>query len=588
MWSVEDLRRNGNGKLIALYDNTRRILHYEHYRSRNQTPSDDISAAFLWIKLLRWAHPEKNISDYPIKYEATSIPNTASIDNIHAELIRHIAYISERATNSVVFNTVCTYNQGTITSALKDKLIEENGYTELPNRPFLTMHPGHTVYLLYKVRPPTTMEQTEKRIQCVLLTNVINTDLMYKTSLCVLREYMGINGYTAEEIESLTSAYAHDNIHSLNDFVNAEEEAIQERILEQERLNQIELEKQRARMEEELKLRQERAIAERAQRVEQSINRLELSTTGNKIEGIKENIARWRREAESRFNDYKSALAEEAKKKKDLWELEMFGGDDLDKIRTFLQGMKNLVYIGNPNQDPWKLSVVLDTELMYWDDMKFKATDNDRFDNMVTQSPPWKRQLLREVLVEKTVKVLMTVGFTLDLADAKARKFGLPDISKVPTYMMQGIPNPHHQYHDCWGNNKDLIRDLITKGKIIECIVQCLTAASSINIADSTVFRSFVQNQLNEDYLDRVKFLVKDGVKMSVVDYKKAYENPAPTVLPVDVSGDMSEPVGVPTVLEMPREAEVDDEDEDNEGGYEWEDEEDDEGNEDDGEHDPF
>ena len=110
------------------------------------------------------------------------------------------------------------------------------------------------------------------------------------------------------------------------------------------------------------------------------------------------------------------------------------------------------------------------------------------------------------------------VKFTSDTPTA--RYFEPTDISEHSA-QLKGIPNPHHKYYNCWGDNEPEIQCALADRKLDIAYAQIITAMVGINISDTAVMSKFVENEL---YTYRnVKCLrVKDtGEIITITEYKQ-------------------------------------------------------------------
>lgn len=93
---------------------------------------------------------------------------------------------------------------------------------------------------------------------------------------------------------------------------------------------------------------------------------------------------------------------------------------------------------------------------------------------------------------EATLKVKCCAYFELDIRGSIETTRGFvfgPEYSNM-------IPNPHLQYHRCFGDHRPLIQDRINAGDMIGAIMQCKQSASSINVGESPTMCPFVKDLL--------------------------------------------------------------------------------------------
>ena len=57
--------------------------------------------------------------------------------------------------------------------------------------------------------------------------------------------------------------------------------------------------------------------------------------------------------------------------------------------------------------------------------------------------------------------------------------------------LTSGIPNPHHAFYNCWGDNKTPILKYLANNDLYEAVQQIISAVSTINVVDNAVFAKF-------------------------------------------------------------------------------------------------
>lgn len=162
-----------------------------------------------------------------------------------------------------------------------------------------------------------------------------------------------------------------------------------------------------------------------------------------------------------------------------------------------------------------RLAVEIVQPLLYWEDAWFE--DNTRgitFENC----PEWKQELLVEIFRNKTISVMIQQRVVLNADD------GHINFSDVDEYN-EGIPNPHHKYHNCWGDNESLISRALIEGDYATALNQTIAATASFNLSDGTVWGNFVRDELT-DFADvKCLTIVETGEVISIKEYKDRKED---------------------------------------------------------------
>jgi hypothetical protein len=81
------------------------------------------------------------------------------------------------------------------------------------------------------------------------------------------------------------------------------------------------------------------------------------------------------------------------------------------------------------------------------------------------------------------------------------------------------MPNQHIDTHGCMGDNSRIINDLLKQGEYIGALEQTISCAKSLNWADSTVMRAFMNTMYGESSYNNKCIELPDG---SVVNPEEA------------------------------------------------------------------
>lgn len=94
--------------------------------------------------------------------------------------------------------------------------------------------------------------------------------------------------------------------------------------------------------------------------------------------------------------------------------------------------------------------------------------------------------------------------------------------------MLKGIPNPHHKYYNCWGDNQsNIVRALVDKD-YITAITTAFAATSGLNISDTAVMEKFVNDELPYRYSDTPCLKnTATGELITINTYKRRFEDNA-------------------------------------------------------------
>jgi hypothetical protein len=93
------------------------------------------------------------------------------------------------------------------------------------------------------------------------------------------------------------------------------------------------------------------------------------------------------------------------------------------------------------------------------------------------------RLISKHVLLNQEYQIIFQQNFKLNFADKTI------SCAYTEYITQQGMPNPHIQEFQCWGNNKSAITKALVESNLIIALEQAITAIRSINVADSVVIR---------------------------------------------------------------------------------------------------
>lgn len=135
--------------------------------------------------------------------------------------------------------------------------------------------------------------------------------------------------------------------------------------------------------------------------------------------------------------------------------------------------------------------------LLYWDDKEYMMLKDSKRTNCYNDAPKYIQELLDDIFIHKTVTLIFEQAFALSL-----NALGTGDSrDMIRAYQTNdktlGIPNPHLNAFNCWGNNLSIICNLLQEQKFIEAYTTIGSVIAALNIMDITVFSSFVQQLKN-------------------------------------------------------------------------------------------
>ena len=107
----------------------------------------------------------------------------------------------------------------------------------------------------------------------------------------------------------------------------------------------------------------------------------------------------------------------------------------------------------------------------------------------------------------ETIKVRLWSHYGLSLRGTDPMRImtddGSPDITNA-------LPNPHHRYHACGGNNKRYVAKCIMDHDIVGAIEQCISATVGINLTEHASYQFFARDIFDPDFGEVIYIKEKD------------------------------------------------------------------------------
>lgn len=157
--------------------------------------------------------------------------------------------------------------------------------------------------------------------------------------------------------------------------------------------------------------------------------------------------------------------------------------DDFCQMITTSENIKNVVVSGND------ISITVTQPLLFWEDEDFE--DNKDGDTFLDISEE-KQKLLCDIFENRSIELLIEQQFVMNIETAKIRS------TRDYVSNNAGIPNPHHYYFNCWGDNEYHISKAIASGDLVTALSQAIAATASFALSDGTVWGKFINTELRE------------------------------------------------------------------------------------------
>ena len=463
---------------------SRRRMSIDRYRSRTEVTNEHINAAYAWLRLPVIKDTELIHHDY---YDAFTIYRTIAVPRgvEEQEALTNIRTVITQTIDRNKILNIITLNTGTAAAAsncIKEFFDSADLWNELDIKTLVTSAPTHKVNMYKNVTNQGTLYD---RTTYVILNNLDTPSVIFKIATAIM---LDLNPFK-DDTEKFANAWLSGNADTVYDTVTNYYAEYKRNKAFRERMEAIEM------LGKSMSTDREQEFKSRIQRIEDDINNTmsDLRVYTQRMNTVK-----------GEYLLYK--LEDDTKKTEELKTFFKTIGDKLSHISF------------NDN----KLSIVYKTKLVYFESDLLKRYLDSTRPNCVTTAAPHIKRLLIDIFLERKYDLLIETGAGLYLRDNNIAY--VPPENLIET-RLSGIPNPHHKYYNCWGDNKPSIVNALINKDYITAISQVFAAMSGLNIADTAVMEQFIREELQ--YYPDVACLEDKttGELISISDYKRRFED---------------------------------------------------------------
>ena len=467
-----------------IYMQANNTVRTDFYRSRNPLDIELFSYIAMPFRLSTVPLNKQSIRN---KFKTVAMPRGVTPDEAYGTVLSHIKNAAQLLYSSRHVLIVNTDSNQAVTPHIIQEL-KEQGWTEHDYRTALTSNPFHQVSVLRAIST-SDIVLTEGHI--VVFTNTITDEFILKLGAILPTLY----GFTIPD--AMINAFLNgDKAVFITAFTTEEADIIinRRRAEQYQQLHQLEqwlLTSDTTRLDNDIASKN-RAIQDHESRLRQTYQAL------NQL--LIQKASTFWGEADNRVTEFINYLKEY----------------DSEKITRIIIDL---------GQD--RFSVQLITELGYWDEELFKNYDKASRSNCVTNQTPQVRALLRNIFIDRSVKVVFHTAICIHFRNGYAERYNdfLQDGNSVI-----GIPHTHIYHHDCWGNNRGPLEKAFNDRNYLIAWEQIKATLSGLNVSDSTVFDKFV-NRYMAGCNTPCLILKGTGEKLSPTQFVRKYPEgwvPAP------------------------------------------------------------
>ena len=461
-------------ELDAAISIARRRTNLNVYRSRLNFDNEFIYTAFSWLWLPIITNNTVRDTNAAFRFTTQALTRGDAVQATNEAYIIYTNICNIDGYSLTIFNSV---NNSQAATMLTERFLQEERLQQLNVRPVITLNVNHSIKMF-----------TDNAGRYFVISNQYTHELMFKLSAVMLNAY---TPFDEEYRSALAQAYlsgAADNV------INA----IGNRYADIARLRQ-------------------------ETRMVQAIENLTLNLDSGELQRIENNI---RDEEETIRQAYVQIDQMYARLREFQAQYLLKLTEDVsaaeEQLKTFLMSSRNHFRYIEYNTRRKQLNFVYETALIYFDQGAYDIYARSTRPNMVTNATPEIKSLLDDIFVTHVIKMHFVSGVQLNMETGDIRYL---DPYSTPDTVVDGLSNPHHKHFNCFGDNVSQLRQAVRNKDYVSAILQAESAIAGINIADATVFRRFVEDDLTNNTAIPCLEVAATGERMTIEEYIRRYNN---------------------------------------------------------------
>ena len=463
-------------ELDAAIRTAHRRTNLNVYRSRLNFDNEFIYTAFswLWLPIITDNTVRDTNASFKFTTQALTRGDAAQATNEAYEVYTDIC--NTDGYSLTIFNSV---NNSQAAIMLTERFLQEERLQQLNVRPVITLNVNHSIKMF-----------TDNTGRYFVISNQYTHELMFKLSAVMLNAYAP---FDEEYRSALAQAYlsgAADNV------INA----IGNRYADIARL------------------RQETRMIQVIENLTLNLDAGELQSIENSIRDKEEAIRHAYAQIDILYTRLRELQAQYVLK------LTEDASAAEEQLKTFLMSSRNHFRYIEYNERRKLLNFVYETALIYFDQNAYDIYARSTRPNMVTNAEPAIKSLLDDIFVTRMIKMHFVSGVQLNMETGDIQYL---DPYSTPDTVVDGLSNPHHKHFNCFGDNVSQLRQAVRNKDYVSAILQAESAIAGINIADATVFRRFVEDDLTYSTAIPCLEVAATGERMTIEEYIRRY-NDAP------------------------------------------------------------
>lgn len=471
-------------EMMTAYSRSRRRTRILRYRSRTEVTDEHIYSAYSWLRLPIIIDDNLNniiATENSLLYKTAPVPRGISSQEA---LDKCLEALHEVMSSYGYAYKILMYNTGTAAAAtdcLKEWFDNQDVWNEMIDVPTLaTSAPNHKVHM-YKY-------MLNSEVIYVILNNLDTPTVLFKLAAAIM---LDINLFK-EDTQKFATAW-----------LNSDGDLIHNTITEYYAEYKVHAEERR---------------------LNEALDKLGASMMVNRTDEFKNKMNRLTEHIEELFKQI-SNYTEELNKVKGEYLLYNLENDESksEEVKNFIRSCINNISYINFSDDC--LYITYKTKLIFFEpDLLQRYFDTTR-NNCVNHAPAHIQQLLKDVFINKTYDLLIESGMRLNTHRNNVSFVEPLNVRNNSANELYGLPNPHHKYYNCWGDNAPNIVNALIDKNYIAAITTCFAAISGLNISDTAVMEKFIGDELR--YYSNVPCLQnkETGEIINIDTYQRRFED---------------------------------------------------------------
>ena len=444
------------------------------YRSRLNFDNEFIYTAFswLWLPIITDNTVRDTHASFRFTTQALTRGDAAQATDEAYRIYTNICNID--GYSLTIFNSV---NNSQAATMLAERFLQEERLQQLNVRPVITLNVNHSIKMF-----------TDNAGKYFVISNQYTHELMFKLSAVMLNAY---TPFDEEYRSALAQAYLSGAADNVINAIGNRYAAI-------------------------ARLRQETRMVQAIENLTLNLDSGELQRIENNIRDKEEAIRLAYAQIDQMYTHLRELQAQYLLKlTEDVSAAE-------EQLKTFLMSSRNHFRYIEYNARRKQLDFVYETALIYFDQGAYDIYAHSTRPNMVTNATPALRSLLDDIFVTHMIKMHFVSGVRLNMETGDILYL---DPYSTPDTVVDGLANPHHKHFNCFGDNVSQLRQAVRNKDYVSAILQAESAIAGINIADATVFRKFVEEDLTCNTAIPCLEVAATGERMTIEEYIRRYNN---------------------------------------------------------------